>query len=341
MNITTSFASPKYDFTNNGFTKGQEHKRIPAFFNANDTSVERKDQLSSLLKNINKKTIEKRDSKGRKVFQEESTYKTNGLLNTVTAKNQFEEQLSSTNSKYNYKDISGEIHQAKNTNSAGQVVIKARRAVLDLKKKIACTDDEDECEELRIALNHAKRMERVAKKKKHNLELEETVEHSSDAQNDSNNSDEELEGSSAANDLQGSLADLAEEEIFDALAELDRESGNFELQDDMPSDPADSLTEMFEEVSDEQREMLNEAMEMVESLEIVDPNMSEDDLKKLKSRHRHSEEKEIIKADMDYLKDMVKHLQISGALGSTTSVSAVPAYTPTDVCSASSINCFA
>ena len=48
-------------------------------------------------------------------------------------------------------------------------------------------------------------------------------------------------------------------------------------------------------------------MELMETMEVVDPHMSKADLEDLKRKHRASEDKAIMKANMEYLKDMIKH----------------------------------
>ena len=51
---------------------------------------------------------------------------------------------------------------------------------------------------------------------------------------------------------------------------------------------------------------LEEAMNMAELMEVVDPHMSKEDYENLKRKHRASEERAIMKADMDYLKAVIK-----------------------------------
>ena len=41
---------------------------------------------------------------------------------------------------------------------------------------------------------------------------------------------------------------------------------------------------------------------------MLDPHMSEEDLRELKTKHRNAERKEIIKAEMDYLKQVFDHM---------------------------------
>ena len=59
--------------------------------------------------------------------------------------------------------------------------------------------------------------------------------------------------------------------------------------------------------SEEELKELEEAMEMLETMEVVNPHMSKEDLEELKRKHRSSEDKAIMKANMEYLKDMIKH----------------------------------
>ena len=54
---------------------------------------------------------------------------------------------------------------------------------------------------------------------------------------------------------------------------------------------------------------------MLEDMEIINPHMSKEDLEDLKRKHRASEEKAMVKADMDYLKGMIKHQMDKGPEG--------------------------
>ena len=100
-----------------------------------------------------------------------------------------------------------------------------------------------------------------------------------------------------------------EDEIFDeretmleeALAQIE-ESGAA-VSDEMMAD----LNKMISEFGEEELKELEEAMEMLENMEVVDPHMSKEDFEDLKRKHRASENKAIAKANMEYLKDMIKH----------------------------------
>ena len=210
--------------------------------------------------------------------------------------------------KYNYKTVATKIQQAKTSISAGQAVLAAKRETLKLKRKIA--SGSGDAEELQIALSHAKRMEMVARKKKHHLELEELVENTQKR-------DERLEGEKDASVQMQSALTSAEEEkiakkedaIFDAREEMLNEALE-QMQEGSASfseEELKELNEMISEFGEEELKELEEAMEMLETMEVVNPHMSKEDLEELKRKHRASEDKAIMKANMEYLKDMIKH----------------------------------
>ena len=226
-----------------------------------------------------------------------------------TAKSEEEEELQKL-SKYNYKDVSNKILRAKTALSAGQAVISAKRKVVEVKRKISTGDGDPE--ELQIALTHAKRMEIAAKKKKRHLELEEMVV-------TVQKRDERLEQmEEAASDIQSNVLDVAQEEltkqedaIFDERkAMLDEIMKQQEEQiEEISEEEMAELNEMIAEFGEEELKELQETMELLDSMEILNPHMSKEDLEELKRKHRNEEYKAILKAEMDYLKDMIKYIQ--------------------------------
>lgn len=222
--------------------------------------------------------------------------------------------------KYNYKDVANKILRAKNSQSAGQAVLSAKRKVLEVKRMIG--RGEGDPEELQLALTHAKRMEMAARKKKHHLELEEFVEHSQKRkENEDNAANKDKE---KAQDLRSMMTDAAELEVEK------QEDAIFEARQDMIAEVVDSvresgmeasdeafasINEMIAEFGEEELEMLEETMAMLEEMEIANPNMSKEDLEELKKKHRASENKAIAKANMDYLKGMFKHMEDKKAAG--------------------------
>ncbi|MBQ9610275.1 MAG: hypothetical protein IJV15_12625 [Lachnospiraceae bacterium] len=227
---------------------------------------------------------------------------------------------------YNYKEVSNKIQRAKNSITAGQAMLSAKRKVLELKRKIANGDGD--ADELQLALTHATRMEMVARKKKHNLELEELAEITRQR-------DEKLDKmKETASNMKNQMIEAKEDEISEDEDDI------FEEREAMLEELQEEIEERNEEVSEEMMAELNaqiaefgeealremeEAMELLEELEMLDPHMSEEELEKVKRKHRASEEKAILKADMDYLKDTIKHQMaqtnsMSGFGGGSSSV---------------------
>ncbi len=216
-------------------------------------------------------------------------------------------------SRYNYKEVANKIRQARTSLGAAQAVIAAKRKVSEIKRKISNGDGDPE--ELQLDLTHAKRMEMAARKKRHNLELEELVEHTSAG-------DERLEKQEeTSEDIKQAVTEMSEEEISE------REDAVFEERQDMLEeameifDPGRSasaedmladMNAMIAEYGEELLEELEEQMELLESMETADPHMSEEKLAELKRKHRAAENKAMMKADMDYLKGMIKHMQEKG-----------------------------
>ncbi|MCR4650168.1 MAG: hypothetical protein K5662_00290 [Lachnospiraceae bacterium] len=207
--------------------------------------------------------------------------------------------------KYNCKDVATRIQRAKTSVSAGQAVIAAKRKVLEVKRQIASGKGNQE--ELQLALIHAKRMEMAARKKKHHLELEELVEHTRRADEKADKQKE------AARGLRDAVIAREEEKLSD------KEDAIFEERQQMLHEAVEELREPEEAMEalgavEELRE-LEEAMEALEAMEVIDPHMSEEELEELKRHHRASEQKAMMKADMDYLKGMMKFMQDSGGTG--------------------------
>ncbi len=199
------------------------------------------------------------------------------------------------NLNYNSGEVEQKIRAAKNSISAGRALLSASRKVREVKRKLV-TGDGDPAE-LQISLSHARRIEIVARKKKHHLELEELVEVTSKR-------DERL----------NEQEDIREERSEGAIAEVSEEA-MIELNEKIASFGEDELLE------------LEKTMEIFEEMEVVDPHMSKEELAELKRKHRASEEREMIKADMDYLKAMVKYQsekmsQAAAAIGVGRNVSA-------------------
>ena len=97
------------------------------------------------------------------------------------------------------------------------------------------------------------------------------------------------------------IFDAREEMLDAALQQMQEGEASFSEEE------LKELNEMISEFGEEELKELEEAMELMETMEVVDPHMSKADLEDLKRKHRASEDKAIMKANMEYLKDMIKH----------------------------------
>jgi len=247
--------------------------------------------------------------------------------------------------QYSFKKISSQIIRSKTSVSARKAVQAAKREINRL-KRLKGSGEYDE-EEIQLAIDHAKAMEKVAKKKVSHLEQEEMIERNGQGLSGELDEIEEKKDGSEQEENE----ELNEEVPEDAALE----AGAYEIQDGMEDyeyEMALQMQEMQEEMSQQQHisaeefanstdDMMDQLMdamdEMIEDMDLTelaqstfapDPNMSEDDLKMLKIKHRYKELKEIAEADKEYLKGIMEHEKskaasgISGAMGSSSPSSA-------------------
>lgn len=192
--------------------------------------------------------------------------------------------------QYSFKSISNQIMMAKTPNVAKMVATKARGKVAMLQRNLD-NDDYDETE-LRHAIIHAKKMLRIAKKKMHHLEEEQEAK-----KNPCTPIEEDGDG----------IPDLPDEE------EKEEEQKELELEQ-MLEEYQDVMSEFMTEAMNE---MMNQLMETMNLEELADEFMGEvkaedlepEDLERLKKKHRSDELREIMEADMKYLKAMINKLE--------------------------------
>lgn len=181
---------------------------------------------------------------------------------------------------YNFKSVSAQIMLSKSSNAAGKAVTKARGTLAMLLRKMG-TGDYDE-QELEHAIIHARKMERIAKKRVKHLRQEEEIEQKGTAS-----------------------------EMEDDLAEKLEESGEGE-EPELSEEDLERLMEEFERmVQESMEELAREADidEMSQEFVEVTYDMDEDDLEELKKKHRSDELKEIMDADLKYLRAVFQKLE--------------------------------
>ena len=182
---------------------------------------------------------------------------------------------------YSFKQVSAQVLSAKTSAKAAQVSIGIRMKIGNLQKKLKTGEYDDE--EILRAILHAEMVQRACEKKKKNLKMEETAEQ---------NMDEELP-SEQENPLEKVQSDEEirelEQEEFEALME--------------------KLEMSAEEIYEEAEETAQLDQELDEMAEALSGAMEPQDLEQLKAKHRSDEARDIMKADLKYLKAMFERLQ--------------------------------
>lgn len=182
---------------------------------------------------------------------------------------------------YNFKYISDKILMSKTSDNAGRALATAQSNIGALYRKLK-TGQFDE-KEVELAIIHAKKLERVARKKMKHLREEENAKQRGSCQ-------DEIDENGVSG-LEDSKEDSKEEKISEISEEELRKLTN-ELQKLME----ETMKETMEQTADE-------------LIGTVHRDMDEDDLELLKKKHRAKELQEILDADMKYLKAFFNKLQ--------------------------------
>ncbi len=182
---------------------------------------------------------------------------------------------------YSFKRISAQILASKTPGVARRVVIRARHEVVSLLRKKASGQYDQE--ELRHAILHAERMVRVAKKRTRHLEEEQ------DAKKKGGICEAEIEEKTEekASEEERLLEDLGGEEIISQ----------------------EEMKQLIQELQDAMEELENEMPELEELAPVAVEEMDPEDLELLKKKHRAQELRDIMEADMKYLKAMFGKLE--------------------------------
>lgn len=211
--------------------------------------------------------------------QELRDYQGNAVAKATIASAKAQQKKSAKKKKlnYNYKRISRQITMSKTTSGIRRVITRARDQVVDLlRKQMSGKYDETD---VRHAIIHARKMERVARKKRKHLEQEEKAKATGKAlieKGEDSSSKEEKELEKAANGL-------SKEELERLIAEYE------ELMQEMEK------TNGMDEV-------------MKEYMGASEVEMSPEQLEQLRKKHRSDEMKDIVEADMKYLKALFNKL---------------------------------
>lgn len=198
--------------------------------------------------------------------------------------------------RYDFKEVSARILKAKTSGNARAAVTMARSKAAMLRKKQKSSEYDDS--ELQSAIIHAEKMVRIAKKRLKHLQEEEKAE-----KNIRNGqaafSEEEVQSFDGQEDTDDKESSDISEEIGEEIAKLSKE----ELE---------ALMQKMKELMEESSEFMEEAGgleeladELMGSMEDIEPT----DLELRKKKHRADELREIMEADMKYLKAMFHRLE--------------------------------
>ena len=183
---------------------------------------------------------------------------------------------------YNYKKISRQITMNNTSTGARRVITKAREEVVSLlRKQMSGKYDETD---LRHAIIHARKMERIARRKKKHLEEEEKAAATGKG----------LVENGAGSDDDEQVKKL--EESIEKAAENEKE----ELEE---------LMEEYERLMQEMEETGGANDLMKEYMGATEQEMSPEEVDNLRKKHRSDEMKDIVEADMKYLKAMFNKLE--------------------------------
>lgn len=200
----------------------------------------------------------------------------NSTRKTVQTKTNKKKKYKKLN--YNYREVSGRILRAKTSVSARQTVTHARTVVAMLRRRYGCGEYNDR--DLEIAIIHAEKMVRIAKKKLKNLKAEELARRTSEVEKIEEEKEEE--NSAEEQEVSAESSGMSEEELREMIRRMEKE-----LQELAAQNSLDELTD----------ECLGGG-----------GKMSEEELKLMKKKHRCDEMRQIVEADMKYLKAMFQRM---------------------------------
>ena len=180
---------------------------------------------------------------------------------------------------YNYREVSGRILRSKTSVSARQTVTHARTVVAMLRRRYGCGEYNDR--DLEIAIIHAEKMVRIAKKKLKNLRAEEQARRTSELEKAEDEREEE-NSSGREEEVSSESSEMNEQKLREMIRRMEKE-----LQELAAENNLDELTDECAGGGGE---------------------MSGEELKLMKKKHRCDEMRQIVEADMKYLKAMFQRM---------------------------------
>ena len=218
--------------------------------------------------------------------------------------------------QYNMRQISSRVLASKTSNVARMAWTGAKSKVAQLKRKLY--SGEYDLYELEHAIIHAMRIERVAEKKMKHLQEEEAAKKGGLCNgNLTDKGEKPLEYAPANKDS------YSDDAFNDVMLEIERN-----MQQRMQRELQDEIQKILQEIN----EIINE--DIYEELSSSEIDIDPDDLEAMKKKHRSQELRDIIEADMKYLKAMFDRIQreqdagVSGETGALGASNTVSPYAP-------------
>lgn len=196
--------------------------------------------------------------------------------------------------RYNFKRLSNQIMQSKTSMNAKQLSTKTKFQIVDLRLKLSSGDYD--YTEIHNALKHAERIARVAKKKMKHLQEEEFYEKT------------------------GAVAKQEDQELEEENEALDAVDTSGMSQEDMER-LMKQIQEEMQKIEEELEQAMHEKNNLDDFMQGYSDEMSPKDLEALKKKHRAEEMRDIMEADLEYLKAYFNKLSKEKEEGSSSSSS--------------------
>lgn len=198
---------------------------------------------------------------------------------------------------YSFKRLSNQIMRSKSSMNAKQLTTKTKFQIVDLRLKLASGDYD--YTEIHNALKHAERIARVARKKMKHLQEEEFYEKTGGKPTAQEEMQELEEESEDCNQIDTS--GMSQEEMERLMKQIQEEMRKIEEELEEAMNSQDFMDEFMQNFSEE---------------------MSPEDVEALKKKHRAEEMRDIMEADLEYLKAYFDKLSKDKEEGSSVSNSA-------------------
>lgn len=197
--------------------------------------------------------------------------------------------------RYNFKRLSNQIMQSRTSLNAKQLTSRSKFQIAVLRLKLSSGDYD--YTEVHNALKHAEKIARIAKKKMKHLQEEEFYEKT---------------GAAAAEEEQEEL-----EESSEGLNTIDTSGMSQEEMERLMKE----IQEEMQKIEEEMEEAMNSRDYLSEFMQGGGGEMSPKDLEELKKKHRTEEMKDIMEADLEYLKAFFNKLSKEKEEGSSNTSS--------------------